>query len=59
MTDERCQRVLEEVEYAESLVGEAVQRPRGRLRVDLQAGLAAALVFPDAYSQLRFTMSPW
>jgi DNA-binding transcriptional LysR family regulator len=43
---ERCQRVLEEVEHAESLLGEAAQHPRGRLRVDLQAGLAAALVFP-------------
>ena len=43
---ERCQRVLEEVEQAEAVLGEAARQPRGRLRVDLQAGLAAAFVFP-------------
>ncbi|MDM0111017.1 LysR family transcriptional regulator [Variovorax sp. J22R133] len=43
---ERCRRVLEEVEHAESLLGDAALQPRGRLRVDLQEGLAAALVFP-------------
>ncbi|MET0518315.1 MAG: LysR family transcriptional regulator [Burkholderiaceae bacterium] len=43
---ERCRRVLEEVEHAEALLGAAAENPRGRLRVDLQAGLAAACVFP-------------
>lgn len=43
---ERCRRVLEAVEHAETLLGESAMQPRGRLRVDLQAGLAAALVFP-------------
>jgi len=43
---ESCRRVLMEVEQAESSMGEAVSNPRGRLRVDLQASLATAFVFP-------------
>jgi len=43
---ERCRRVLEEVDHAESALSEATSNPKGRLRVDLQAGLAAAFVFP-------------
>jgi DNA-binding transcriptional LysR family regulator len=43
---ERCRRVLAEVEHAESMLSEAASNPQGRLRVDLQAGLAAAFVYP-------------
>ena len=43
---ERCQRVIAELEEAESFLGEAAANPKGRLRVDLQATLAANYLFP-------------
>jgi LysR family transcriptional regulator for bpeEF and oprC len=43
---ERCRRVLAEVEEAEAFLSEAATSPRGKLRVDLQAGLAEIFLFP-------------
>jgi DNA-binding transcriptional LysR family regulator len=43
---ERCQRVLAEVEEAESFLGEASVNPKGKLRVDLQSTMAATFLFP-------------
>ena len=43
---ERCRRVLEEVEEAESFLGEVAVNPTGRLRVDLQSALAEIFLFP-------------
>jgi DNA-binding transcriptional LysR family regulator len=43
---ERCQRVLAEVEEAESFLGEAAVNPKGKLRVDLQSTLAESFLFP-------------
>lgn len=43
---ERCQRVLAELEEAESFLGEAAANPKGKLRVDLQSTMAATFLFP-------------
>jgi DNA-binding transcriptional LysR family regulator len=43
---ERCQRVLAEMEEAESFLGEAAANPKGKLRVDLQSTLANSFLFP-------------
>jgi LysR family transcriptional regulator for bpeEF and oprC len=43
---ERCRRVLAELDEAESLLGSDSTSPKGRLRVDLQPGLATLFVFP-------------
>jgi len=43
---ERCQRVLGEVEEAESLLGDAAANPGGRLRVDLGGTIGAAFLLP-------------
>ncbi|GAA4356483.1 LysR family transcriptional regulator [Variovorax defluvii] len=43
---ERCQRVLGEVEEAESLLGDAAANPGGRLRVDLGGAIGAAFLLP-------------
>jgi len=44
---ERCVRVLNDLEEAESFLGEAAANPKGKLRVDLQATLAANFLLPD------------
>jgi len=44
---ERCVRVLNDLEEAESFLGEAATSPKGKLRVDLQATLAASFLLPD------------
>jgi DNA-binding transcriptional LysR family regulator len=43
---ERCQRVLAELEEAESFLGEAAANPKGKLRVDLQSTMANTFLFP-------------
>jgi DNA-binding transcriptional LysR family regulator len=43
---ERCQRVLAELEEAESFLGEAAVNPKGKLRVDLQSTMAHTFLFP-------------
>lgn len=43
---ERCQRLLADLEEAESAFGSAAGQPRGKLRVDLQGTLARHFVLP-------------
>ena len=43
---ERCQRLLADLEEAESAFGSALLKPRGKLRVDLQGTLARHFVLP-------------
>jgi DNA-binding transcriptional LysR family regulator len=43
---ERCQRVIAELEEAESFLGEAAANPKGKLRVDLQSTMANTFLFP-------------
>jgi len=43
---ERCRRVLNEVEEAESFLGEASANPSGRLRVDMSGAIGAAFLLP-------------
>ncbi|NML44561.1 LysR family transcriptional regulator [Ramlibacter sp. G-1-2-2] len=43
---ERCHRVLNEVEAAESFLGEAAAKPSGRLRVDMSTAIGSAFLFP-------------
>jgi DNA-binding transcriptional LysR family regulator len=43
---ERCLRVLNEIEEAESFLGEAAAKPSGRLRVDMSGAIASAFLFP-------------
>ncbi|WP_110993166.1 LysR family transcriptional regulator [Pseudomonas sichuanensis] len=43
---ERVQRLLADLEYAESSLGEAAQRPRGKLRVDVPSPLARLVLVP-------------
>lgn len=43
---ERCQRLLADLEEAESAFGSAQLKPRGKLRVDLQGTLARHFVLP-------------
>lgn len=44
--DERCRRVLNEADEAESFLGEAAANPGGRLRVDMGGAIATAFLFP-------------
>lgn len=43
----RCVRLLADLEETEAVFTEAALKPRGRLRVDLQATLAHAIVLPE------------
>jgi DNA-binding transcriptional LysR family regulator len=43
---ERVQRLLADLEEAESSLGEAAQRPRGKLRVDVPSPLARLVLVP-------------
>lgn len=43
---ERCRRVLNEVDEAESFLGAAAANPNGRLRVDMSSAIGAAFLFP-------------
>jgi LysR family transcriptional regulator, regulator for bpeEF and oprC len=43
---ERCRRVLDDVDEAESFLGEAAASPQGKLRVDLQPTLAEIFLLP-------------
>jgi LysR family transcriptional regulator for bpeEF and oprC len=44
---ERCARVMNEVEEAESFLSEAAANPSGRLRVDMSGAIASAFLFPN------------
>jgi LysR family transcriptional regulator, regulator for bpeEF and oprC len=50
---ERCLRLLADLEETESFLGEAAANPKGKLRVDLQATLAANFLLPDLQSFCR------
>ena len=50
---ERCLRLLADLEETESFLGEAAANPKGKLRVDLQATLAANFLFPDLQAFCR------
>lgn len=43
---ERCHRVLNEVEEAESFLGASAANPSGRLRVDMSTAIGSAFLFP-------------
>ena len=43
---DRCHRVLDELDEAESFLAEAGARPSGRLRVDMAGAIATAFLFP-------------
>lgn len=43
----QCQEILKLIDYTESSLTESVQRPQGRLRVDMPGGIAHFIVMPN------------